>query len=92
MTQSSCKRETRSKSYPGTKLVPVRVFSCKHPPKFTTLDCHGTPKGFRAPGLRTQNSGTPGLRTKIKRAPEKLIKGSRPCYARGAACSKISVP
>ena len=27
------------------------------------------PKGFRAPGLRTQNSGAPRLRTKINRAP-----------------------
>ena len=31
MTQSSCKRDTKSKSHPGMKLVPVRVFSCKHP-------------------------------------------------------------
>ena len=31
MTQSSCKRDTKSKSHPGMKLAPVRVFSCKHP-------------------------------------------------------------
>ena len=31
MTQSSCKRNTKSKSHPGMKLAPVRVFSCKHP-------------------------------------------------------------
>jgi len=31
MTLSSCKRDTKSKSHPGVKLVPVRVFSCKHP-------------------------------------------------------------
>ena len=31
MTQSSCKRDSKSKSYPGMKLAPVRVFSCKHP-------------------------------------------------------------
>ena len=30
MTQSSCKRDTKSKSHPGMKLAPVRVFSCKH--------------------------------------------------------------
>ena len=29
--QSSCKRDTKSKSHPGMKLAPVRVFSCKHP-------------------------------------------------------------
>ena len=31
MTQSSCKRDTKSKSHPGMKLAPVRVFSCKLP-------------------------------------------------------------
>ena len=31
MSQSSCKRDTKSKSHPGMKLAPVRVFSCKHP-------------------------------------------------------------
>ena len=31
MTQSSCKRDTKSKSHAGMKLAPVRVFSCKHP-------------------------------------------------------------
>ena len=31
MTQSSFKRDTKSLSHPGTKLAPVRVFSCKHP-------------------------------------------------------------
>ena len=31
MTQSSCKRDTKSKSLPSVRLVPVRVFSCKLP-------------------------------------------------------------
>ena len=31
MAQSSCKRDTKSKSHPGMKLAPVRVFSCKDP-------------------------------------------------------------
>ena len=31
MTQSSCKRDTKSKSHPSVKLAPVRVFSFKHP-------------------------------------------------------------
>ena len=31
MTQSSRKRDTKSRSHPGMKLAPVRVFSCKHP-------------------------------------------------------------
>ena len=31
MTQSSCKRDTKSKSHPGVKLTPERFFSCKHP-------------------------------------------------------------
>ena len=31
MTQSSCKRHTKSKSHPSVKLAPVRVFSCEHP-------------------------------------------------------------
>ena len=30
MTQSLSKRDTKSKSHPGMKLAPVRVFSCKH--------------------------------------------------------------
>ena len=34
MTQSSCKRDTESKSHPSVKLTPVRVFSCKHPLTF----------------------------------------------------------
>ena len=35
MTQTSCKRaDSKSKNYPGMKLVPVRVFSCKHPLTF----------------------------------------------------------
>ena len=39
MTQSSCKRDTKSKSHPSVKLAPVRVFSCKHPLTkfFTTM-------------------------------------------------------
>ena len=35
ITQSSCKRGTKSKSHVGMKLAPVRVFSCKHPPRLT---------------------------------------------------------
>ena len=31
MTQSSCKRDTKSESHVGMKLALVRVFSCKHP-------------------------------------------------------------
>ena len=31
MTQSSCIRDTKSKSHLGMKLAPVRVFSCKRP-------------------------------------------------------------
>ena len=31
ITKSSCKRDTKSKSHVGMKLVPVWVFSCKHP-------------------------------------------------------------
>ena len=31
MTQSSCKCDRKSKSHPGMKLAPMRVFSCKHP-------------------------------------------------------------
>ena len=31
MTQLPCKWDTKSKSHPGMKLAPVRVFSCKHP-------------------------------------------------------------
>ena len=31
MTQSSCKRDTKSKSHPSVKLARVRVFPCKHP-------------------------------------------------------------
>ena len=30
MTQSSCKRDTKSRSHLGMKLAPVRVFPCKH--------------------------------------------------------------
>ena len=35
MIQSSCKRDTKSQSYRGMKLAPVRIFSCKHPPSRT---------------------------------------------------------
>ena len=31
LTQSSCKRDTKSKSHPGVKLTPERFFLCKHP-------------------------------------------------------------
>ena len=40
MTQSSCKRDTKSKSHPGMKLAPVRLFSCKHPLKRMLLMIH----------------------------------------------------
>ena len=33
MAQSSCKRDTKSKSQPAVKLAPLRVLSCKHPLK-----------------------------------------------------------
>ena len=36
MTQSSCKRDTKSKSHPGMRLAPVPVFSRKHPLIYTT--------------------------------------------------------
>ena len=36
MTQSSCKRDTKSKSHPGMILAPVRVFSSKHSLTTTT--------------------------------------------------------
>ena len=29
MTQSPCKRDTKSKSHPSSRLAPVQVFSCK---------------------------------------------------------------
>ena len=38
MAHSSCKRDTKSKSHPGVKLAPVRVFSCKHPLTLTELE------------------------------------------------------
>ena len=31
MTQSSCKRDTKSRSHPGMKLTLVQVFLSKHP-------------------------------------------------------------
>ena len=31
MTQSPCKRDTKSKSHPSSRLAPVQVFSCKLP-------------------------------------------------------------
>ena len=37
ITQSSCKRDTKSKSHVGMKLAPVRVFSCKHHLTWTWL-------------------------------------------------------
>ena len=36
MTQSTCKRDTKSKSHPSIKLAPVRVFSCEHPLRWLT--------------------------------------------------------
>ena len=42
MTQSSCKRHTKSKkSSQCKKLAPVRVFSCKHP--LTHMHTHDPP-------------------------------------------------
>ena len=35
MTQSSCKSDMKSKSHPGMKFALVRVFSCKHPLKYS---------------------------------------------------------
>ena len=42
MAQSSCKRDTKSKSHPGTKLAPVRVFSCKYPLRKAITTVRGT--------------------------------------------------
>ena len=39
MTQSSSKRDTKSKTHPGMKLALVRIFSCKHPLKFQLYTC-----------------------------------------------------
>ena len=50
MTQSSCKRYPKSKSYPGMKLTPVRVFSYKHPP-ISFLGCIQR----KAPNFRINN-------------------------------------
>ena len=36
MTQSSCKRDTKSKRHVGMKLAPLRVFSCKHPLNYSS--------------------------------------------------------
>ena len=36
MTQSSCKRDTKSKSHPSMRLAPVPVFSRKHLLTYTT--------------------------------------------------------
>ena len=41
MTQSSCKRDTKSKSHVGMKLKPVRLFSCKHSLSGLTVLLHG---------------------------------------------------
>ena len=37
MNQSSCKRDTKSRSPPGMKLAPVLVFSCKIPLIYTNF-------------------------------------------------------
>ena len=50
MNQSSCKRDTNSKSHPSVKLAPVRVFSCKHPLSISVLVHLG--------GYETNNFGT----------------------------------
>ena len=46
ITQSSCKRDTKSKSHVGMKLAPVRVFSCKHPLKCTYCATTGSPSAL----------------------------------------------
>ena len=45
MTQSTCKRDTKSRSHLGMKLAPVRGFSCKRPLQnvvITHLRCEPT--------------------------------------------------
>ena len=73
MTQSSCKRDTKSRSHPGVKLAPVRVFPCKHPLRrlLEESDPHGNDIDFIAddegnrvwidwviPNLRKRKPGT----------------------------------
>ena len=53
MAQSSCKRDSKSKSHPSMKLAPVWVFSCKHPIRGKK----GIPRGGLGLGLlMLQNS------------------------------------
>ena len=40
MTQSPCKHDKKSKSHPGMKLAPVRIFSCKHPLSHKIANTH----------------------------------------------------
>ena len=53
ITQSSCKRDTKSKSHVGMKLAPVRVFSCKHPLTIEIQNPSST--GIRNPSRGIQN-------------------------------------
>ena len=54
MTQSSCKRDTKSKSHPSVKLAPVRVFSCKHPLRRDIgIDISQTPVAYNLCPLQT---------------------------------------
>ena len=51
MTQSSCKRDTKSKSHPSVKLALVRVFSCKHP-----LSVYNTPLRGAYPNVASRHN------------------------------------
>ena len=52
MTQSSCKRDTKSKSHPSMKLAPVRVFSPpSHEIKRHTIEIHGGHEEGCCPGM-----------------------------------------
>ena len=45
-TQAKCKRDTKQKSHPGMKLAPVRVFSCKHPQRCSSIITKDHPLTF----------------------------------------------
>ena len=47
MTQSSCKRDTKSKSHLSVKLAPVRVLSCKRPLRLSLDSGDGFRTGCR---------------------------------------------
>ena len=71
MIQPSCKRYTKSKSHPGMKLAPVRVFSCKHPLTSTEMrnlqkhECESHPSFIAV--IRVSNSCFPAFRLSPKK-------------------------